>query len=232
MRYRSLLKVTFILFVMDIIIANTTSVNYSFHPSQDLVYYLHLLNAIELGYAANINYIMLYIFQLLILYSVFNRSKSNYIVKIPTYSNFYKKVVLEDIIIISLIVSSMAFICNLFIHIYKLNIELVISNNIIIILFINAFINVLYFIFILQLYEILRIKFGKNIFWVFSIIFLVFMGQRLNIINDFSLTNIINELLFKPNYVSSIYYVILIGFFNVLFYEINLKFGYKKEFYE
>ncbi len=233
MNLKNMSKVLLLYLVADVFASSIGSMAPLDISQQSIILGLGIVNSTSIGPISDMVYIVIYTLELMLLYYAFNRSKSYYIIQKNTYKKFYENIVINDIIEFSFFISLIAFICNIIININYVGLENFISLNLLEILFINFFINFLYFILLLQIYEGMKIKFNNktSLLFIFVFFFLIFYLKQMDILS-YSLTNIINTLLFNNNYFSSLYYVFFLSFMNFAFYTLNTSYGYKKEFYE
>lgn len=233
MNLKNMSKVLLLYLVADVFASSIGSMAPLDISQQSVILGLGIVNSTSIGPISDMVYIVIYTLELMLLYYAFNRSKSYYIIQKNTYKKFYENIVINDIIEFSFFISLIAFICNIIININYVGLENFISLNLLEILFINFFINFLYFILLLQIYEGMKIKFNNktSLLFIFVFFFLIFYLKQMDILS-YSLTNIINILLFNNNYFSSLYYVFFLSFMNFAFYTLNIIYGYKKEFYE
>ncbi len=233
MNLKNMSKVLLLYLVADVFASSIGSMAPLDISQQSIILGLGIVNSTSIGPISDMVYIVIYTLELMLLYYAFNRSKSYYIIQKNTYKKFYENIVINDIIEFSFFISLIAFICNIIININYVGLENFISLNLLEILFINFFINFLYFILLLQIYEGMKIKFNNktSLLFIFVFFFLIFYLKQMDILS-YSLTNIINILLFNNNYFSSLYYVFFLSFMNFAFYTLNIIYGYKKEFYE
>ncbi len=233
MNLKNMSKVLLLYLVADVFASSIGSMAPLDISQQSVILGLGIVNSTSIGPISDMVYIVIYTLELMLLYYAFNRSKSYYIIQKNTYKKFYENIVISDIIEFSFFISLIAFICNIITNINYVGLENFISLNLLEILFINFFINFLYFILLLQIYEGMKIKFNNktSLLFIFVFFFLIFYLKQMDILS-YSLTNIINILLFNNNYFSSLYYVLFLSFMNFAFYTLNIIYGYKKEFYE
>ncbi len=233
MNLKNMSKVLLLYLVADVFASSIGSMAPLDISQQSIILGLGIVNSTSIGPISDMVYIVIYTLELMLLYYAFNRSKSYYIIQKNTYKKFYENIVINDIIEFSFFISLIAFICNIITNINYVGLANFISLNLLEILFINFFINFLYFILLLQIYEGMKIKFNNktSLLFIFVFFFLIFYLKQMDILS-YSLTNIINILLFNNNYFSSLYYVFFLSFMNFAFYTLNTSYGYKKEFYE
>ncbi len=233
MNLKKVIKIFIIYLIVDIVAVCIGAMTPFDIEQQSIILGLSIINATSIGPISDMIYIIIYTLELMLLYYAFNRSKSYYIIQKNSYKKFYENVVINDIIKLSFFISLIAFISNIIANINYVGMENFINLNLLEILFINFFINFLYFILLLQIYEGLKVKFNKktSLLFIFFFLIITFSLKSIDVLS-YSLTNIINILLFNSNYLVSLYYVFFLSFMNLSFYILNTTYGHKKEFYE
>lgn len=233
MRLKKTIKVLLLYLIADIFASSIGSMAPFDMNQQSIILGLGIVNSTTIGPISDIVYIVIYTLELLLLYYTFNRSKPYYIIQKNSYKKFYENIVINDIIEFSFFISLIAFISNILSNLNYVGLENFISLNLFEILFINFFLNFLYFILLLQIYEGMKIKFNNktSLLFIFLFLFITFSLKQMDILS-YSMTNVINILLFNNNYFSSLYFVFFLSFMNIAFYTLNTIYGYKKEFYE